>query len=93
MHCNEARRLISSALDVQLDESASEALRLHVTDCTECRLFQADLEEAGALLSRIPAPDLSIDVTDAVLSRLTPQEAKRLKNKIKELYPEASFEA
>lgn len=74
MQCSKAQRWISTGLDVPMDESQSEALRRHLTACTECRQFEAELRECVTLLGRVPIPDPSSEFTNEVILRLGSQE-------------------
>ena len=67
MICDQAQRLVSSAIDDDLAASDTEALTAHLAVCAECRGFEADLHRLRQRLRLQPAtavPDIATRVID-----------------------------
>jgi anti-sigma factor RsiW len=74
MRCSKAQRLISAALDDELDKTRGAALEEHLEACRGCRDFAAELGGLGDVLDSLSAPDPRWGFSDRVLARLAHAE-------------------
>ena len=57
MRCSQARRLISQALDDELDPNAAASLGEHLAQCPGCARFKADNERMNTAIAGMPVPE------------------------------------
>ena len=74
MRCGAAQRLISSALDGELDSQRTQALQAHLTDCDACRRAATNFRQLGATLDSAHAAEPRWGFVERLAKRIADSE-------------------
>ena len=71
MNCKKFEQTASAYIDRQLDENESAAYRLHVSECSACRLDLAEIEAASTMLRRADRLELPRELHSYIMSEVS----------------------
>ncbi len=74
MRCGKAQRLISIALDGELDPERDQALRAHLTGCGECRRVATSFQQLGRALDVAHAAEPKWGFAERLAARIANSE-------------------
>jgi hypothetical protein len=86
VNCHRARELASEAVDGTLPADLSTGFREHLGSCPPCRVFFAELKESLALLTELPAVEVSAGFDDAVWAKLAAEKSRGARKSWRDLW-------